>query len=508
MPEEPPELAERIRHEARVVGLRDFRTPSLEAVEARRMQLWIITTILLVAISAGLALLSWLPAPDGSWLSPKGLRWGVVILSIAFCAYAIEKELHLRRLARLLIDERILSTALSNRLHELALILDAGRAMNSVLELDAVLDAILRSATELLEAGSGSIMLVDGRELETICSIGNDAAKGHRVRFGQAIAGHVALTLEPLLISGPADADAFPGLIARELAVESAMCVPLVHREELTGVLNVNAQGGRLYTEYDLRALSLFAEQAAGAIANARLYEAERKHVIELMELDRLKTQFIDLVTHELRTPLTAIVAASEMAKRPEMGDEQPELLDIIERNGKHIAVMLDELLMSVRLDQNRGVGPLATVDVAELARNVARDLELTGRPVFLDAPSSAPILSNADALSRVFVNLLDNAHKYGAAPVRMLIEPTAGGVIVWVIDSGRGIAPEDRERVFDRFARLRQVHGKPGLGLGLSIVRGLANAFGGSVRIEDAPGGGAAFRVELPAIPAHQQAG
>jgi signal transduction histidine kinase len=76
------------------------------------------------------------------------------------------------------------------------------------------------------------------------------------------------------------------------------------------------------------------------------------------------------------------------------------------------------------------------------------------------------------------------------------------------VIDSGRGIAPEDRERVFDRFARLRQVHGKPGLGLGLSIVRGLANAFGGSVRIEDAPGGGAAFRVELPAIPAHQQAG
>jgi signal transduction histidine kinase len=286
------------------------------------------------------------------------------------------------------------------------------------------------------------------------------------------------------------------------------MCVPLVHREELTGVLNVNAQGGRLYTEYDLRALSLFAEQAAGAIANARLYEAERKHVIELMELDRLKTQFIDLVTHELRTPLTAIVAASEMAKRPEMADEQPELLDIIERNGKHIAVMLDELLMSVRLDQNRGVGPLATVDIAELARNVARDLELTGRPVFLDAPSSAPILSNADALSRVFVNLLDNAHKYGAAPVRMLIEPTAGGVIVWVIDSGRGIAPEDRERVFDRFARLRQVHGKPGLGLGLSIVRGLANAFGGSVRIEDAPGGGAAFRVELPAIPAHQQAG
>jgi two-component system, OmpR family, sensor histidine kinase KdpD len=508
MPEEPPELTERIRHEARVVGLRDFRTPSLEAVESRRMQLWIITTILLVAISAGVALLSWLPAVTVTWLTPKGLRWGVVVLSVAFCAYAIEKELHLRRLSRLLIDERILSTALSNRLHELKLILEAGRAMNSVLELEAVLDTILRSATELLQAGSGSIMLVDGRELETICSLGNDAARGHRVRIGQSIAGHVALSLEPLLISGRADAEAFPGLVRRELAVESAMSVPLVHREALTGVLNVNAERDREFTEYDLRAISLFAEQAAGAIANARLYEAERRHVIELMELDRLKTQFIDLVTHELRTPLTAIVAASEMAKRPQLEDDRPELLDIIERNGKHIAAMLDELLMSVRLDQNRGIGPLATVDVAELARNVVREFELTGRPVFLDTPSSAPILSNLDALRRVFHNLLDNAHKYGAAPVRMLIEPTAGGVIVWVIDAGGGIPPEDRERVFDRFARLRQVHGKPGLGLGLSIVRSLAIAFGGSVRIEDAPGGGAAFRVELPAIPAHQQAG
>jgi two-component system sensor histidine kinase KdpD len=316
------------------------------------------------------------------------------------------------------------------------------------------------------------------------------------------------MTLEPLLINGRADPEAFPGLGPRAEPVDSAMSVPLVHREELVGVLNVNADPSREFTEYDLRALSLFAEQAAGAIANARLYEAERNHVIELLELDRLKTQFIDLVTHELRTPLTAIVAASEMARRPDLEEDQPELLEIIERNGKHIAVMLDELLMSVRLDQNRGVGPLTTVDVAELARNVARDFELTDRPVFLDAPSSAPILSNADALRRVLGNLLDNAHKYGAPPVRMLVEPTAGGVIVWVLDSGRGIPPEDRERVFDRFARLRQVQGKPGLGLGLSIVRGLANAFGGSVRIEDAPGGGAAFRVELPAIPAHQQAG
>jgi len=153
--------AERIQREARIVGLRDFRTPSLEAVEQRRMQLWIVTTILLIGVSLGVAVLSWLPAGSRAFLlSPRALRWGIVLLSIAFSAYAIEKELHLRRLARMLIGERLLATALENRVHEVTLLLEAGRAMNAVLELDAVLQAILRSANDLLGARSASIMLL------------------------------------------------------------------------------------------------------------------------------------------------------------------------------------------------------------------------------------------------------------------------------------------------------------------------------------------------------------
>ena len=196
-----------------------------------------------------------------------------------FCVYAIEKELHLHHLARLLTDQRVLTTALTNRLHEMSLLLEAGKAMNSVLELPAVPETILRSAMDLLSGESGSIMLLEtSDDLVAVLARENDVAVGMRVRVGSGIAGRVAATREALLIEGQADPSQFPGLTPREQAVVSALSVPLVSRDKLFGVLNVNASSDRRYTVYDLQAASLFAEQAAGAIANARLYETERVH--------------------------------------------------------------------------------------------------------------------------------------------------------------------------------------------------------------------------------------
>lgn len=270
---------EEIKREARVVGLRGVSTPSLESIERRRLQLWALTVFILLAVSIGVALVStWRPA-GGAVVTPTVLRVGVVLLAIAFGIYAIEKELHLHRLARLLTDQRVLTTALTNRLHEMSLLLDAGKAMNSVLELPAVLETILRSAMDLLSGESGSIMLLETPDdLVAVLARGNDIAVGRRVRVGSGIAGRVAATREALLIEGQADPSQFPGLTQREQQVMSALCVPLVSRDKLLGVLNVNANSDRRYTVYDLQAASLFAEQAAGAIANARLYETERMH--------------------------------------------------------------------------------------------------------------------------------------------------------------------------------------------------------------------------------------
>jgi signal transduction histidine kinase len=495
------ELSAGIRREARVVGLREFRTPSLETVERRRLQLWILTTILLVTVSLVVVALSVWPAiPQAALLPTPILRVAIVLMSVAFCAYALEKELHLHKLSRLLVDERVLSTALTNRLHEVSLLLDAGKAINSVLDLPLVLETILRSATELLGGTSGSIMLVEGEDVVTECVLGNDEARGKRVRLGEGIAGTVASSKEPLLIDGEADASRFPGLAKRASKIDSALSTPLISRDEVVGVLNVNAAPGRVFTEYDLRAMSVFAEQGAAAISNARLYEAERQHVSELIRLDQLKSQFVALVTHELRTPIASIIGAISTAQRPEMASQRQAMDDIVQRQAKRLDRMVEDLLAAAMLEQDDTGEHDDVVDAAALVRIAASDAQVSGLAVEVDGPTCAMVLGDAEWLRRVFDNLLDNARKYGEPPVRIEIAAGPGAVVVSVMDGGPGVPEHERERVFERFQRLKRNGTQPGLGLGLPIVRGLVRSLGGEIRIDDAPGGGAAFHVSLPA--------
>jgi signal transduction histidine kinase len=505
---EPSDVSESIRREARVVGLRTFSTPSLEAVERRRMQLWILSAVLLVSVAVAVALVSLWPAMQGGGLlSPPVLRLSIVCLAVAFSAYAIEKELHLRKLARMLIDERVLTTALSNRLREVTLLLEAGKAINAVLDASVVLDTILHSAVELLGGTSGSVMLIEGDELVTACAEGNVFAEGQRTKVGQGIAGRVAATKEALLIDGRANAEEFPGLVEREVSPDSALSVPLVSRDEVLGVLNVNAMPGRVFTEYELRALNLFAEQAAVAVLNARLFEAERAHVTELLELDRLKSEFVALVSHELRTPITSIIAAAATQRRLGIEPDQEELADIIERQAKRLHAMVEDLLSQARLENERTLPPAQPVDVAALARLAARDFAVTGRVIEVEGPDSLSTFGDPEGLRRVLDNLIENAFKYGAQPIRVVLDAVGQQVRISVIDAGPGIPEGERERVFERFHRLGNGRGDPGLGLGLSIVQGLIRSSGGEIWLEEAAGGGTAVRVSLPALEEDREA-
>jgi putative methionine-R-sulfoxide reductase with GAF domain len=285
-----PNDLDRLRRDARIAGLRDFQTPSLEAVEQRRRELWLRTAAALAVVAVLVVALSALP-DEGSTVSSGRALVAMLVLVGGFFLWSFHKETALERLTRSLTDERVLTAALTNRLHEVSLLLDAGKQMNAHLEMDELLDTILRSACELLDATGGSVMLVQETDLVSVCALGRDVAVGQRMRLGEGVAGYVALRREPVLIDGHVDPELFPGLVVREPYVDSSMSVPLVHRAELQGVLNVNAPIGRSFTEYDLRALAVFAEQAALAIANARLYEAERAHVAALLDLRKQRRE-------------------------------------------------------------------------------------------------------------------------------------------------------------------------------------------------------------------------
>jgi diguanylate cyclase (GGDEF)-like protein len=140
-----------------------------------------------------------------------------------------------------------------------------------------VLASILAGATDLLPASSGSVMLLEADELVVAAAVGNSGALGRRAAVGDGIAGHVARSREALLVDGRATTALFPGYVPRHDGVHSSLCVPLLERDELLGVLNLSAPQEGSFSEYDLRAVNVFAEQAATAIGKARLYERSRR---------------------------------------------------------------------------------------------------------------------------------------------------------------------------------------------------------------------------------------
>jgi diguanylate cyclase (GGDEF)-like protein len=260
-----------------VTGLTSFETPDLAFIEGRRFQLWVLALALLFSTVALLGLvLFWEKVSFPVWL-PVGLIYiALVGLVLLFSAYAIEKELELRALTAALLEEQVLTAGLTNSLREAQVLLEAGKAVTLRLDLDQVLETILRCSMELLDAQGGSVMMLHSEEeLRTVYSAGKTNARGRRVHLHDGIAGRVAATREPVLVRGTFDwmhYESNPG----SPRPTSAISVPLINDDQLIGVLNLNAKPRREYTRHDLRALSLFGGQAASAIANAQAFETQR----------------------------------------------------------------------------------------------------------------------------------------------------------------------------------------------------------------------------------------
>ena len=493
------DISDRIYREAKRVGLSNPARVSMDEVSRRRVQLWVFAGIALVALAAVAILISWSASGDGAWIDTTAVRVVFLAVAVGCCVYAVEQEIHLDRLSGLLFEAQQDSASLASEFHELQSIFGAMRAVNSVLELEEVLDVILSYALEILDSSEGSIMLLEGEEeLRAVAVFGSDLARNARAKLGESVAGKVARTRQPVVLNGDVHHE-FPGHQRRALPVASAMVVPLVNRGELLGVLNVNARPGRRFSDVDLRILTVFAEPVAAAIANAYLYEAERDHVAQLLELDRMKSQFVASVSHELRTPLTSIRGALSALGRVSDLDQQAELLAVIDRQSKRLTQMVEEMLQSAQMERPGSVSTPTCIDLAALIRLVALDSHVAGRSVEVEGPDACPVHIDPEAVRRIVGNLIDNAHKYGAAPVRVVLDAESDRVLISVLDHGGGVPVDERLQIFDRFYRSDATRNKPGLGLGLSIVRSLADACGGAIWVDEAPGGGAAFRVAIP---------
>ncbi|MBZ4418382.1 PAS domain-containing sensor histidine kinase [Myxococcus sp. RHSTA-1-4] len=231
-----------------------------------------------------------------------------------------------------------------------------------------------------------------------------------------------------------------------------------------------------------------------------------------LQQAVRTRDDFLSLASHELRTPLTSLRLQLQLLRRmAETGAGEPlgspkvvAKLDTTERQLRRLGALVDNLLDVSRIQRGKldfqyADGDLAAV-VSELVARFTDEARQAG--VVLSARVDGPVPGRFDLLrmEQVVSNLLSNALRYGAgSPVRVSLTRHGGLTRLRVADSGPGVPEKEREHIFERFSQGHNAPHKGGLGLGLYIVRQIVEAHGGHIRVEEAPGGGAAFVVELP---------
>jgi signal transduction histidine kinase len=322
----------------------------------------------------------------------------------------------------------------------------------------------------------------------------------------------------------------------RPFGVYNLTEIPLVHEGRFIGKISIANKPGGL-SENDVRLVTVFAAQVAVVIQNAHLYrrlqesaaqleekvrvrtaeleatyrELEASHT-RLREVDQLKSDFLGNVSHELRTPLAAIKGYVDNLLDGVAGplpDKPRRYLGRVLDNADRLGRMVSDLLDLTRIEAGKIELIPQALWIADLVGDAVDGLGHVAAErrihVVADLPPCPAVWADPDKVHQVLTNLLANAIKFSppGGQVTVTARPDPGGPVrVVVEDGGPGIPFTERERVFDKFYQVGRVEGDrpPGTGLGLTIVRHLVELHGGRIWVEDAPGGGAAFVVLLPA--------
>ncbi|MGA2835820.1 MAG: DUF4118 domain-containing protein [Acidimicrobiales bacterium] len=256
-------------------------------------------------------------------------------------------------------------------------------------------------------------------------------------------------------------------------------------------------------TAEDRDILAAFAAQLAAALESDRLH-AEAAEADSLARANQLRSALLAAVSHDLRTPLASIKAASSslLSEQLDFGpDETRILIHTIDDEADRLGVLVENLLDMSRLETGAMEILWRTTDVEELIDTALASLGPRGQGVARTVEADVPAIETDPVLvDRVIANLVDNALVHGGdRPVRVEAGCVAGRVDIRVVDHGPGIKAADRERVFLPFQRLGDGQSRVGVGLGLAVSRGFAEAVGGELDLEDTPGGGCTMVLRLP---------
>ena len=400
--------------------------------------------------------------------------------------------------------------------HQLLLrLVELSVTLNSTLDLDELLQLITTTAAELLECEAASILLYDEKNprLYFAASTGSDPAQLAEipVPIDSSLAGTIFRTSQPLILSNVEQDPRHYALVSDHIKfkVKSLLGVPMPIKERTMGVLEAINKKEGAFTDGDTAVLSVMAAHAAIAINNARLLRATQQALEKVKVTNQIKSNFLSLASHELRTPLSVITGYASFLQG-DAGDVKAHVNHVLAA-ALQMRSILDQmnnltLLQSDEMEMRRmriSIQSVLNFALDEIKYSAARrDMQLSLHF------SDEPIYVNADPekTALAFVNLLNNAIRFSpeGSEIILGIRLEGSDALVWVQDHGMGIPPDKLQKVFEEFYQIEPPHTRHygGLGIGLTIAKGLIEAQGGSIWAESAgEGQGTTFKVKLKAV-------
>jgi signal transduction histidine kinase len=363
------------------------------------------------------------------------------------------------------------------------------------LELEELLEVLLPRIRDILVADTCAVLLLDRETDELVAraalGIEEEVIAGVRIPMGGGFAGRVAATKRPVIIDNLATFHVLNPIL-REKGIESMLGVPLLIGGDAIGVMHVGSLVPRRFSNEDVELLQLVAQRVAIAIERAQLHEQTR-------QFDQLKLNFVAIASHELRTPATSIFGALSTLVHLELPQgTRDELVTMAYEQSDRMRRLIEQLLDLSRLDARAVQVTPRPIVLSSVLREIVSGAVPQGPPVELDVASDLAAVADPLALERIVANLLTNAARHGAPPIRVSAVRKETSLRVFVEDSGSGVSDDLRDRLFDRFSR---TDAGIGSGLGLAIARAYAHAMGGDLFYRDgAPG--ARFELIVPQEP------
>jgi len=337
------------------------------------------------------------------------------------------------------------------------------------------------------------------------------ASEAARFGPGEGLPGTVLATGRALWIEDIAsEPDYLRGDAADALGLHAALAFPVLVGTEVVAVLEFYGTEPTARDDSLLRVMANVGTVLGRVVERTRAERALAAQNDQLRQLDALKDEFVSLVSHELRTPLTSIRGYLELVLEDEETAVPPEhrqYLAVVQRNSERLLRLVGDLLFVAQIDAGRLSVERELLDLGALAAESVQGASpaAAGRGVelVLDA-DPAPLAGDRSRLAQLLDNLVSNAVKFTAEGGRVTLRVRAGEdeVVLEVADSGMGIPADEQTQLFERFFRSSNARraAVPGTGLGLVIVRAIAQAHGGTVSLESTEGVGTTFSVRLPA--------